>query len=115
MRSVRAIVLGAFAAVAIAACDALPFPPVGHESGAQVVCEGVPRAACQLSVDSLGRSADRPVRIVVRCTVPVCTEEEGDAELTIQFADGRSVVSGHGWTTDLELVPVQEPPVTEGS
>lgn len=116
MRPARAILLGVIAALAVAACDALPFAPAGPLGDPQVVCQGVPRAACQLAADSLAPDV-RPVRVVVRCTLPVCTEAEGDAEVTIQFADGRSEVSGYGWTTAPEPAPQDspEPPVPEGS
>ena len=111
MRGVRAVILGAIAVLGIAGCDLLPIAP----GNPQVGCQGVPEAACRLAVDSL-ISADRPVRFVVRCTVPVCTDAEGEAEVTMRFADGRSEVSSYGWTTAPEAAGSPEPPpVPDGS
>jgi hypothetical protein len=36
-------------------------------------------------------------QVVVQCTAPVCTIQDGEAEVTVVFIDGRRESSGYGW------------------
>lgn len=114
MRAARAVLLGLAGALGIAACDLVPFGPGGQAGAPQVVCQAVPENFCRMAADSVDPTK-RPVRMVVRCTLPVCTETEGDSEITVQFADGHSEVAAYAWTTAPEPAVPQEPPEPGGS
>jgi hypothetical protein len=117
MTAARAIVSGVIAALAIAACDVFRTGPVAPVGGAQVVCQGVPLEACRMAAGTV-TSAKVVVRVLVRCTQPVCTDAAGEAEVTIQYVDGTSETSGYGWASAPEPAQPQqpqEPPVPEGS
>jgi hypothetical protein len=92
----RALVLGAVAALGIAACDWIPVVPAGPVGAPQFVCQGVPQEDCRRAAGATN-STKVPVRVIVRCTVPVCAPAKGEAEVTFQFADGSSEVAGYGW------------------
>ncbi len=108
MRGRRLLAVSVIAALGVA-CDALPAVPVGPVGDPQVVCQGVPRAACQQAFDVSGAAPGSVVQVVVRCTVPVCTNATGEAEVTIRFADGRTETSGYGWASAPHPQP-QAPP-----
>jgi len=114
VRAARAILLGVAAALGIAACDVVPFGPGGQGGAPQIVCQDIPENFCQMALDSVDPTK-RPVSIVVRCTMPVCTEIEGDSEIRMQFADGHSEVVAYAWTTAPEPAVPQEPPEPAGS
>lgn len=98
----RALILGAVVALGIAACEGIPVvpagpvEPAGPVGGPQLVCQGVPQEPCRGAVDATN-SAKVPVRVIVRCTLPVCTPAEGETEVTFRFADGSSEIAGYGW------------------
>jgi hypothetical protein len=117
VRAARALLLGAVAALAIGGCDSLPFLPGGPVGGAELVCQGVPREACRQAAGTVA-SAKVVVRVLVRCTLPACTDAEGEAEVTIQFVDGTSETSWYGWASAPEPAQPQEPqepPAPDGS
>jgi hypothetical protein len=115
-----ALVAIAVVAMIVAACNPReapvePVEPVDPIGDAHVVCLGVSNDMCQLAVDSIDGPPEeltgtRIVRIEVRCTLPACTETDGDAEVTLYFADGQQWTAGHSWTSapPVEALP---PPV----
>lgn len=110
-QALAAVVLAAMIAGACNPGEASvePVDPVGD---AHVVCLGVPDAMCRLAVDSIGGPPEelvgtRITRIEVRCTLPACTESDGDAEVTLYFVNGQQWTAGHAWTSS---PPVEEPP-----
>jgi hypothetical protein len=110
----RALVLCAVVALAIAACDAIPVVPAPQVGGPQFVCHGVPQRPCRGALGA-SNSTKVPVRVIVRCTVPVCTPAEGETEVRFLFADGTSEDVGYGWAMAPEPAQPQEPPVPDGS
>ena len=103
----RTFVLMLIAVLSIAACEVLPVGPVapavpegpaGPVGEPRFICVGVPQVACR-SAFSGGFDPARPpvVQVVVRCTRPVCTDTEGEAEVTFVFANGQREVGGYGW------------------
>lgn len=110
MRALRALAIGAVAALSLAACGFLPETPVGPAGGPQVICQGVPQVACRQSVGTIGPEMGAVVQVVVRCMVPICTDATGEAELTIRFADGRTETSGYGWASAPGPAQPQAPP-----
>ena len=95
------------AVMSIAACDVLPVGPAEPAVPAdpavpvaepQFICVGVPRAACRGSVSG-GSDPARPpiVQVIVRCTRPICTDTEGEADVTFVFANGQRELGTYGW------------------
>jgi hypothetical protein len=87
-----------FAILGLAACDSggvRPQPqPVANP---QVVCLGVPDQACKQAFDITGAVPGSVAQVVVQCSVPVCTIQNGEADVTVVFIDGRRESSGYGW------------------
>ena len=107
MTAGRAFALMLIAVVGIAACEgfpvgpagpAVPAGPVGPVDEPRFICIGVPQVACR-SAFSGGFDPARPavVQVVVRCIRPICTNTEGEAEVTFVFANGQRQLGGYGW------------------
>jgi hypothetical protein len=110
----------ALAGLTVLTCSppAAPAVPVGAQP---VVCQGVPRAACQQAVDTIGGRRGAVARVVVRCKQPVCSDATGEADVIIFFADGRQETSGYGWASApaapvpvITQPPLPVEPVCEG-
>ncbi len=95
------------AVLGIAACEGLPVGPAGPAVPAgpagpagdpEFICVGVPQVACR-NVLSGGSDPARPpvVQVVVRCSRPICTDMEGEADVTFVFANGQREHGGYGW------------------
>ena len=74
----------------------VPVPPPAVEP----VCQGVPASMCRTMAEST--PADDPghgavIQIVVRCTKPPCTDENGEGDTVTTFADGTTQTSGWGY------------------
>lgn len=114
IRSRAAAAIGGvvLAILGVAACDSgvvLPRPqPVANP---QVVCLGVPDRACKQAFDISGAVPGSVAQIVVRCSVPVCTLQNGEADVTVLFIDGRRESSGYGWAGAGQApIPAKPPP-----
>ena len=103
----RAFALMLIAVLSIAACEmlpagpagpAVPVGPAGPVADPQFICVGVPQVACR-SAYSGGFDPARPpvVQVIVRCIRPICTDIEGEAEVTFVFANGQRELGGYGW------------------
>ena len=117
MRIRAALAAVALAAVIVAGCEEPGSAPAGPVGAPQVVCQGVPRAACQQGADTgaqgPGGARGTIARIVVRCKLPVCTDATGEADITVFYVDGRQETSGYGWASAPAMpapVPVITPP-----
>ena len=101
MSSSRAAVAVAGAVLAllgVAACDSGAMRPQPQPvANPQVVCLGVPDQACRQAFDITGVARGSVAQIVVQCTAPVCTIQNGEADVTVVFVDGRREASGYGW------------------
>jgi hypothetical protein len=92
------------AVLSTAACEALPVGPagpagpVGPVADPQFLCVGVPQAACRQAFSG-GFDPARPnvVQVVVRCSGAICTDAQGEAEVTFAFADGQRQLWTYGW------------------
>lgn len=107
MTAGRAFALILIAVLSIAACEALPVGPAGPAvpvgpagpvGDPQFICVGVPQVACR-NAFSGGFDPARPpvVQVVVRCSRPICTNTEGEADVTFVFANGQRELGGYGW------------------
>ena len=96
-------VAGAVAAVVIAilgvaACDSGGIRPQPQPvANPQVVCLGVPDQACKQAFDISGAVPGRVAQVVVQCTAPICTIQNGEADVTVVFIDGRRELSSFSW------------------
>jgi hypothetical protein len=87
--------LAALVAVAglIAACDG------GGVVSNPYQCIGLPISMCEEIVQEARQ--ERPgvavVGATIRCTVAVCTEQRGEAEVRIDYANGVQSLYGRGW------------------
>ena len=110
-----ALAIVALALVAVACIPpAAPAAPVDPQ---RVVCQGVPGAACRQALDVItSNPGNAPrgaiARVVVRCTLPVCTDDNGETQITVFYADGRQETSGYGWGS-APAMPV--PPADPGN
>jgi len=106
----RAFAFILFAVLSAAACEALPVGPagpVGPDGPAgpagpvvepQFICVGVPQGACRGAFSGGIDPAGPPVvRVVVRCTRPICTDVEGEAEVTLVYPNGQGELGTYGW------------------
>jgi hypothetical protein len=85
---IAAIVL---AILIVAACGGdEPSDPAA--TGPVVDCIGVPAAHCREAVDQALADAggSRVVAITIRCSAPSCTLQQGQTEVTVLLAAGRS-------------------------
>ena len=99
------------AMVGLTACDTAVVQPQ-PVANPQVVCLAVPDQACRQAFDISGAAPGSVAQVVVQCTVPVCTNENGEADVTVVFIDGRRESSGYGWAGaggGAPAVPVQPP------
>ena len=107
-------VAGVVLAILVAACDTADTPrqpqPVANP---QVACLAVPEGACKGAFDISGAAPGSVAQIVVQCTAPVCTNDNGEADVTIVFIDGRRESSGYAWA-GAEAPPLTIAPVCLG-
>ena len=97
-RAAVAVAGAVLALVGVAACESgavRPQPP--PVANPQVVCLGVPDQACRQAFDITGAAPGSVAQIVVQCTAPICTLQNGEADVTVVFIDGRRESSGYGW------------------
>ena len=73
----------------------------------------VPTRTCKGAFDISGAAPGSVAQIVVQCTAPVCTNDNGEANVTIVFIDGRRESSGYAWA-GAEAPPLQIAPVCLG-
>jgi len=93
-----AVLAGVVLAILVAACDTADTPPQPQPvANPQVVCLAVPDQACKQAFDVTGAAPGSVAQIVVQCTVPVCTNQNGEADVTVAFIDGRRESSGYAW------------------
>jgi hypothetical protein len=99
-----AFILVLIAVLSTAACEVVPLGPAGPGDPAgpvaepEFVCVAVPRAPCRSAISAGSDSARPPVvQLIVRCTRPICTNTEGEADVTFVFADGQRELRGYGW------------------
>ena len=93
----------AILALAAAACE--PVQPVGET---RVDCQGVPPQHCQQALVDARASSNVPlVALIVRCSAPPCTLQQGQIDIQAQYADGNTTGWGSGWS---EAVPAPAPP-----
>jgi len=106
------IVAGAVLATLCWACDG------GIESPVEgpFECVDLPTSTCErlLADAQQGFPGVPVVRAVIRCTVAVCTEAEGEASIRVDFANGRFVEQAAGWM-QAEPAPNPVPPATRSS
>jgi hypothetical protein len=108
VRTPRRLIAIVLAAVGILGCT--PAAPPGIPGGAaQVACQGVPNSVCRQAVDTTGAIQGTIAQVVVRCSQPVCTEQSGEADILIVFADGRRETSNYGWSS-VQAAPVAPAP-----
>ena len=114
--TIRAALATVAVALVAVACipPAGPAPPVDPQ---RVVCQGVPPAACRQALEAISSNPGGApngviARVVVRCTLPVCTDATGETQITVFYADGRQETSGYGWSS-APAMPV--PPVDPGN
>ena len=77
----------------------------------QVACLAVPDQACKGAFDITGAVPGSVAQIVVQCTAPVCTNDNGEADVTVVFIDGRRESSGYAWA-GAEAAPAPIPATT---
>lgn len=96
-RGAAIALLLAACAPAIAACGFAPGPPPLLAPGTQE-CIGMPLTKCQelLVQYSKGHAGPRTA-FQVKCTVAPCTQQKGEAEVTIIWADGITTVGETSW------------------
>lgn len=96
----------------VAACEPVveTLVPVGAP---RIDCQGVPPQQCQEALDMARDNSRAPlVELVVRCTAPPCTIQQGQTEARARFADGSQQTFGSGWSGAVPApVPVPPEPV----
>jgi hypothetical protein len=109
-RAAAALAGVVLAILGITACDTADTPaqpqPVANP---QVACLAVPDQACKGAFDISGAVPGSVAQVVVQCTAPVCTNGNGEADVTIVFIDGRRESSGYAWAgaeAPLMIAPV---------
>jgi hypothetical protein len=96
-RAAGAVAAIVFAILAVAACDSGDVGQPQPVANPQVVCVGVPNQPCRQAFDITGEVPGRVAQVVVQCTAPVCTIQNGEADVTVVFIDGHRESSGYGW------------------
>jgi hypothetical protein len=96
-RTVAGLAGVVLAILSVAACDSVVLPQPQPVANPQVVCLAVPDLACKGAFDITGEAPGSVAQVVVQCTAPVCTIQDGEAEVTVVFIDGRRESSGYGW------------------
>jgi hypothetical protein len=110
VRTPGTLAAAALTVLAVLGCSPSEGPAV-PPGGQQVACQGVPQTACQQAVDSIGGTRGAIARVVVRCTLPICTDATGEADVIIFFADGRQETRGYGWASaPAQPAPLITPP-----
>ena len=92
--------------VTLAACEPNleSTTPVGET---RVDCQGVPPQQCQQALAEARAVLPVPlVELIVRCTAPPCTVQQGQTEIRARYADGTTHTSGSGWS---QAVPAPAP------
>jgi hypothetical protein len=110
----RALASMAIALVALGslACEPAAAPAAPAGGGApQVACQGVPDSICKQALETTGAAQGAVAQVIVRCSKPVCTERSGEADVLVQFRDGRQVTSNYGWES-APAVPAPIPVIT---
>ena len=108
MNAGRTFALLLFAVLSTAACEVIPVGPAGPGDPAgpvaepvaepRFICVGVPQAACRGAFSGGIDPAGPPVvQVVVRCTRPICTDMEGEADVTLVYANGQGELGTYGW------------------
>ncbi len=96
-RAAGAVAGVVLALLGLAACDSVVLPQPQPVANPQVICLGVPDLACKGAFDISGAATGSVAQVVVQCTAPVCTVQDGEANVTVVFIDGRRESSGYGW------------------
>jgi len=81
-----------------AACEPAlePLTPIGET---RIDCQGVPPQQCQQALNEARAASNLPVvSLIVRCSAPPCTFQQGQIEIQAQFADGTTSGWGSGWS-----------------
>lgn len=105
-RGIAIALLVALALVAAACEPALEtLVPVGQ---ARIDCGGVPPQVCQQAVNDARSNGTAPlVELIVRCTKPPCTIQQGETQVRARYADGSESTYGSGWSG---AMPAPVPP-----
>lgn len=76
-----------------------PLPPPPAVVPVEPVCQGVPLATCRTMAETaFGEVSDQAVvQIVVRCRKLPCTNERGEGDTVVTYADGSTRTSGWGY------------------
>lgn len=110
MRLARKVTLIVLAAIGAFGCEP-PHAQVVPLGPPEFLCQGVPDQVCKGALESTGGGdTGSVVRVIVRCTTPVCTVAAGEADLTLIFIDGRQENSSYGWA-GAEPGPAEPVPV----
>ena len=83
--------------VAAVACEpaVAPVQPFGET---RIDCQGVPPQQCQQVLAEARDGSNLPViSLVVRCSAPPCTLQQGQIEIQAEYADGSTSGWGSGW------------------
>jgi hypothetical protein len=88
----------------------------GCDGGGGVVsnpyqCVGLPNATCERMVAEAQQQMPgvAVVGAVIRCTASICTEAQGEASIRVDFANGRYVEYGTGWSQAAPMPALPEP------
>lgn len=106
-RSVSALV----ALLLLAACEPLSGTPapVGET---RFDCSTVPGNTCRdvLADAKLNGSGAAVVELVVRCSTPPCTPMQGEADVSVRYADGGTLTWSIGWSGPVPAQPAAPVP-----
>ena len=80
-------------------CESAPPPTAPAGAGPQPICQGVPQPVCIQAIDTTGAAKGAITHIIVRCTSPICTVQQGEAAVTVFYVDGRREESSYGWSS----------------
>jgi hypothetical protein len=74
-------------------------------------CVGLPNATCERMVAEAQQQMPgvAVVGAVIRCTAAICTDAQGEASIRVDFANGRYVEYGTGWSQAAPMPAVPEP------
>ena len=116
MRASRPLAASVMLVLGLTACgSAVPVGPNGPVAAPQVLCQAVPQQSCRQAFDVTGAAPGSVLQVVVRCSVPLCTNAAGEADVTIRFVDGRTEQSGYGWASAPAAGEPEAPPVPRGA
>lgn len=75
-----------------------PAPAVAPTLPVAPQCVGVPAASCQsIAQSSVSMGTKVVIQIVVSCTKVPCTEQQGEGDMVVTFADGTTSKSSWGY------------------